>query len=183
MRPLLPLLLTALTVLPAAPAASVDPNYYPHRPGTRWTYANGETQVVGASLAYRGVTVTPVSHQFAGTTYSQDLLEYRADGSVWLRGVNSGGRLNWYAAPLLVYPAGPLKPGQSWTAQGAGLRMTVTVTGTAPLKLPAGNFNALILRSDTTTGGSTSVQLRYFVPALGVVRYQTADGSVIDLHR
>ena len=61
--------------------------------------------------------------------------------------------------------------------------MTVTVTGTAPLKLPAGNFNALILRSDTTTGGSTSVQLRYFVPALGVVRYQTADGSVIDLHR
>ena len=61
--------------------------------------------------------------------------------------------------------------------------MTVRVTGTAPLKLPAGNFNTLILRSETVTGGNTSVQLSYFVPALGIVRYETADGSRIDLRR
>ncbi|GGN30533.1 hypothetical protein [Deinococcus daejeonensis] len=185
MRPLLPLLLTALTLLPAVQAVTpaLDPNYYPHRPGTRWTYSSGETQVVGAPVTHRGVKVTPVSHQYGSTTYSQDLLEYRADGSVWLRGVNAAGRLSWYSPPLLVYPAGPLQTGQSWQAASGPLRMTVTVTGTAPLKLAAGTFNALILRTETVTGGRSSVQLSYFVPAFGIVRYQTADGSTIDLQR
>ncbi|GGR82112.1 hypothetical protein [Deinococcus sedimenti] len=183
MRSLLPLLFTALTVLPSAWAASLDPHYYPHRPGTRWTYSSGETQLVGAPVTHRGVTVVPLSHQFGSTTYSQDMLEYRPDGSVWLRGVNAAGRLSWYAAPLLVYPTGPLKPGQTWQSSTGTLRMTVTVTGVAPLKLAAGSFNALILRSETVTGGKASVQLSYFVPALGIVRYQTADGSTIDLQR
>jgi hypothetical protein len=32
-------------------------------------------------------------------------------------------------------------------------------------------------------GGQISVQTIYFVPGLGVVRYETADGSRIDLLR
>lgn len=183
MRPLLPLLFTALTVLPPATAAVLDPHYYPHRPGTRWTYSSGETQIVGAPVTHRGVTVIPVSHQFGSTTYSQDMLEYRADGSVWLRGVNTAGRLTWYRAPLLVYPAGPLKPGQTWKSSTGALHMTVTVSGVAPLKIAAGTFNALTLRSETVTAGKTSVQYSYFVPSIGIVRYQTADGSTIDLQR
>ena len=182
MRALLPLLLT-LTALPPVQAAGLDPNYYPHRPGTRWTYASGEIQVVGAPVTHRGVTVVPLSHQFGSTTYSQDMLEYRADGSVWLRGVNTAGRLNWYSSPLLVYPAGPLSPGQTWRSSTGTVRMTVTVTGVTPLKLAAGTFNALMLRTETVTLGKTSVQFSYFVPAVGIIRYQTADGSTIDLQR
>ncbi|GAA0500918.1 hypothetical protein [Deinococcus depolymerans] len=175
--------LTALLCQAALGAPPVDSHYYPHRPGTRWTYSSGETQVVGVPITHRGVSVVPVSHQFGSTTYTQDLLEHRADGSVWLRGVNAGGRLTWYASPLNVYPAGPLSPGMTWTGSAGTLKTRSTVTGVAPLKLAGGTFNTLTIRTETTAGGRASVQTTYFVPTLGIVRYQTADGSVIDLLR
>ncbi|UBV43601.1 hypothetical protein LAJ19_05140 [Deinococcus taeanensis] len=179
-RPTLTLLFAAAT---AAAAATLDAHYYPHKPGTRWTYASGETQVVGAPVTHRGVNVVPVSHQYGSTTYTQDLLEYRKDGSVWLRGVNAAGRLQWYAPPLMVYPPAPLAPGRTWQSATGPLRMKATVTGVAPLALTAGTFNALSIRTETTAGGKTSVQTSYFVPTVGIVRYETADGARIDLQR
>lgn len=181
LAPLFPL--AALLWQGALGAPPVDTNYYPHRPGTRWTYSSGETQVVGTPITHRGVRVVPVSHQYGSTTYTQDLIEHRADGSVWLRGVNAGGRLSWYASPLNIYPPGPLSPGRSWTGSAGTLRTRSTVTGVTPLKLAGGTFNTLTIRTETTAGGKVSVQTTYFVPTVGIVRYQTADGSVIDLLR
>lgn len=159
------------------------PNYYPYAPGTHWTYSNGETQVVGPAVMHRGVRVVPVSHQFGGRTFTQDLLEYRADGSVWLRGVNTGGRLGWYAAPLNVYPPAPLVPGQRWSSGSGPLTSSSAVTGVAPIEVAGRRYNALSIRAETRAGGRVSVQTAYFVPGLGVVRVETADGGRIDLRR
>lgn len=177
----LALTVTASLTWAAAQAGSAFPNYYPNKPGTRWTYSSGETQIIGTPITHKGVKVTPVSHQYGSTTYTQDLLEFRADGSVWLRGVNAGGRLSWYNPPLNVYPPAPLSPGMKWSGATANLKTSNTVVGVTPLKLAAGTFNALTIRTDTNAGGKISTQLTYFVPTMGIVRYETADGSRIDL--
>ncbi|GHF31244.1 hypothetical protein GCM10017781_04340 [Deinococcus metalli] len=171
-----------MLALPAAQAVT-PAGYYPFAAGTRWSYSSGEQQVVGPAVVHRGVTVTPVSHQYGSTTYTQDLLELRADGSVWLRGVNASGRLTWFTSPLTVYPPGPLRPGMTWSSANGSVSLRARVTGTSAVTLSAGTFNALTIRTDMTQAGRVSTQTTYFVPTLGVVRYQTADGSVIDLQR
>lgn len=175
------LLLSALAW--AAAQGKAYPDYYPSKSGTSWTYSSGETQVVGPPQTHRGVRVVPVSHQFGGKTFTQDLLEYRPDGSVWLRGVNAGGRLGWYAAPLKVYPPAPLTPGQRWFSGKGNLKSVSTVTGVAAINSGGRKYNALSVRTQTNAGGRISVQTTYFVPGVGIVRYETADGAQIDLLR
>lgn len=156
-------------------ALAVNTNYYPHAPGNYWTYNSGEMQVVGKAVSYKGVSVIPLNHQFGKILVRQDLLEYRSDGSVWLRGVNQGGKLQWYAAPLNIYPPGPLKMGQEW-ATGASISRVV---GSSGVKNQAGTYNALIISTETPRAGRA--QLAYFVPGVGVVRYQTAEGGITEL--
>lgn len=182
------LTLSALAFAAIAAAQGQYPNYYPSRPGTHWTYSSGETQVVGNPVTHKGVRVTPVSHQYGSTTYSQDLLEYRPDGSVWLRGIwlkgggsGSSGKLTWYNPPLNVYPPAPLTPGMTWASSTAGLKTTSTVTGLAAVKAGTSTYNALTISTLTNAGGKMSTQVTYFVPSVGVVRYETADGSQINL--
>lgn len=170
MRRLIPLLFCLSCVGLAA-----NTRYYPHAEGQYWLYSSGEMQVVGKPVTYKGVKVTPLNHQFGKVLVRQDLLEYRPDGSVWLRGVNQGGKLQWYATPLNVYPAGPLSVGQSWQTGQAISR----VTGGASVKNAAGTYNTLII--STETPGSGRSQQSYFVPGVGVVRYQTAEGGVTEL--
>lgn len=167
----------------AAAQSGAYPNYYPHASGIHWTYSNGETQVVGPAVTHRGVRVVPVSHQFGGQTFTQDLLEYCPDGSVWLRGVNVGGRLSWYAAPLNVYPPAPLVPGQRWSSGSGALKASSAVTGVAAVDAAGRKYNALRIRTETTLDGQVSVRTVYFVPGLGVVRHETADGSRAELLR
>ena len=73
-----------------------------------------------------------------------------------------------------MYPPAPLRPGQSWRS-GAG---TVQVVGVQGVSTPAGTFNALVLRAQAPGGKAED---RLFVPGVGVVRYQTADGRLTDL--
>ncbi|WP_019010643.1 hypothetical protein [Deinococcus aquatilis] len=169
-----------LACAPAAGAATPS-SYYPQKTGLRWSYSSGETQEIGTPAVYKGVRVIPVTHQYGSTVYTQDLLEYRADGSVWLRGVNAGGRVNWYTPPLNVYPPGPLTPGQTWSSASGALKSSSRVTGVEPLRIGKTSYNTLVIRTVLTSGGRQSIQLTYFVPTVGVVRYQTADGSQIDL--
>lgn len=175
--------LSSLLLLACAPAAgaATPSGYYPQATGLRWSYSSGETQEIGTPAVYKGVRVIPVTHQYGSTVYTQDLLEYRADGSVWLRGVNAGGRVNWYTPPLNVYPPGPLTPGQTWSSASGALKSSSRVTGVEPLRVGKTSYNTLVIRTVLTSGGRQSIQLTYFVPTVGVVRYQTADGSQIDL--
>lgn len=174
------LLFTALLGSTVAWAAA-PAQYYPHAPGTRWTYANGETQVVGAPLKYKGLMVVPVNHQFGNVLVTQDLLEYRADGSVWLRGVNVNGKLQWYTPALNVYPPAPLKIGQIWNSSVGQIKSTSQVIGTQAVKSGKQTYNALMIQTSSKVSGRETVQVIYFVPTIGVVRYQTADGNLIDL--
>ncbi|WP_424949550.1 hypothetical protein [Deinococcus sp.] len=178
-----------LLALLLPPALAASDTYFPNTPGTQWRYSNGETQQAGRPRVIQGVNVVPVGHSVGGKLVSEDYLEYRADG-VFLRGVQAGGKLNWYTPPLQVYPASPLAPGQVWTTTtGSGLRLSGRVVGTQALRTQSGSYNALVVRSEVAAGGaatgvqSSSTQYAYFVPGLGVVRYQTADGSMVDLLR
>lgn len=181
----------ALAVFLLTPALAATDTYFPNAAGTRWRYSNGETQQTGRPRVIQGVNVVPLGHSVGGKLISEDYLEYRADG-VYLRGVQAGGKLNWYTPPLQVYPASPLTPGQVWSSVTlGGLRLSGRVVGTQALRTQSGNYNALVVRSEVSAGAAagsgaagiqnTSAQYAYFVPGLGVVRYQTADGSTVDL--
>jgi hypothetical protein len=182
----LPAFTLVVLLLTSAQAAS-DP-YFPNATGTQWRYSNGETQQAGRPRTVQGVVVVPLSHSVGGRLVSEDYLEYTAAG-VYLRGVQAGGKLNWYTPPLQVYPASPLSPGQVWTSvTTAGLRLSGRVVGTQALRTQSGNYNALVVRNEVASGNAagvqnSSTQYAYFVPGLGVVRYQTADGSTVDLLR
>ena len=154
--------------------------YFPSAPATTWRYSSGETQLIGQPTVVRGVSVTPTAHQIDGRTVSEDLLEYRG-GGVYLRGVRIGKQVIWYDPALTVYPSSPLTLGQRWESVSGSLKLSSRVMGNEPLSLKAGNFNTFVIRSDVTAGKTVSTQYSYFVPGLGVVRYQTAGGQVVDL--
>ena len=154
--------------------------YFPNTPATTWRYSSGETQQIGQPTTVKGVSVIPTAHQIGGRTVSEDLLEYRG-GGVYLRGVRIAGQVVWYTPPLTVYPSSPLTLGQRWESKSGSLKLSSRVMGNEPLSLPAGNFNALLIRSDVSSGKSVSTQYSYFVPGLGVVRYQAEGGQVVDL--
>ena len=192
MRFVLPVALSLFLLLGPA-LADMSPGYFPRTPGTIWRYSSGEVQQALATKTVQGVQVTPVSHTVGAQLISVDYLEYRG-GGVFLRGVQAagtGGRLSWYEPPLVVYPPGPLQAGQQWSSasvavkKGTGsLRLSGQVIGSRALTTALGSFNALVIRNDISSGNTTknpSAQYVYFVPGLGVVRYQSADGSTVDL--
>lgn len=155
-------------------------SYFPNSSATLWRYSNGETQQIGQPTAVKGVSVVPTLHQIGGVTVAEDLLEYRS-GGVYLRGVRIGKQLVWYSPPLTVYPSSPLTLGQRWESKSGSLKLSSRVMGNQPLSLASGNYNALLIRSEVSSAGSSSVQYSYFVPGLGVVRYQAEGGQVVDL--
>lgn len=156
-------------------------NYHPNTPGTTWTYSNGETQIVGKARQYKGVKVTPINHQYGNILITQDLVEYRPDGSVWLRGVNTSGKLSWYQKPLMIYPAGVMVPGASWKSVGGGIERVSQVTGSQGVRTKVGAYNALVIQTDTLVGNEVTTQLNYFVPTVGIVKIVTAEGAEVEL--
>lgn len=179
--PLLPVALLLALLVPVAAAQ----DYYPTGPGFSWTYSSGETQTLSGPRDMNGVSVWVLVHYFEGVPISEDYLEY-GDGGVISHGTAAGGQLFPYQPPLLVYPPEPLAPGHKWTSTtnlpGFSLTLDSEVVGLRGVATPAGRFNALLIRqtSLTSTGGQTILDL-YFVPGVGVVRFETQDGTVIDL--
>lgn len=173
-----------LALLTGTVYAAPQISYYPEK--GHWTYSSGETQQLAAPVTVRGVQVRPMQHQIGGQTVTEDLLEFTG-GKVLLRGIRIGNKLTWYLPPLLVYPASPLAPGQSWQSFSSTPSGAVMLRGTVlqgePVSTPAGKFNALLIRSDLQQGKNLSTQFSYFVPGLGVVRYQTAGGAAVDLQK
>lgn len=178
---------TLLTLVLAATlgAFAWAQGYYPAEAGMSWTYSSGETQQLSGPRDFGGFDVMVLTHYFDGVPISEDYLVYDAAGVV-THGTAAGGQVYRYDPPLLVYPASPLAQGSTWTSSTdlADFRLTLSseVLGLRGVATPAGRFNALLIRQTTLTsnGGQTVLDI-FFVPGVGIVRFATQDGNVIDL--
>lgn len=160
--------------------------YYPASDGLSWTYSSGETQTYTGGRDLNGAAVLVLTHFFEGIPISEDYLQTTEAGGVVTLGTAAGGQTLLYTPPLTVYPTPPLQVGQRWqsSTRVADLDITLAseVIGIRGVATPAGRFNALQIRQQTlTSSGAQTVLDLYFVPSVGVVRYQTQDGTVIDL--
>jgi len=182
-----PLRTLALVVALALALAGVvhAQGYYPSDAGLSWTYSSGETQQLSGPRDFGGFPVMVLTHYFDGVPISEDYLTYDATGVV-THGTAAGGQVYRYDPPLLVYPPDPLAQGATWTSSTdlAEFRLTLSseVLGLRGVATAAGRFNALLIRQTTLTsnGGQTVLDI-YFVPGVGIVRFATQDGNVIDL--
>ena len=177
-------LVIALVILLTAGLATAQ-GYYPAEAGMSWTYSSGETQQLSGPRDFAGRQVMVLTHYYEGVPISEDYMEYTPQG-VLTYGSAAGGEVFSYAPPLVVYPQEPLAAGMTWTSttslSGFNLTLSSEVVGLRGVATPAGRFNALLIRQTTLTsnGGQTILDI-YFVPAVGIVRFETQDGTVIDL--
>ncbi|KZK14764.1 hypothetical protein [Meiothermus taiwanensis] len=160
----------------AAPTA-----YYPNGVGYSWTYSTGMEQVF--TREQNGLLV--FERRLAKQPVSADLLRY-TDNGVLLEGLLVGQAVQRYNPPLLLYPAPPLVLGQEWGGRSSFGGQSVALLGKVlrieGVSVPAGRFNAYVIRTSTvTSGGGSQVMEIYFVPGVGVVRYATLDGATVDL--
>jgi len=166
-------------------ALATAPNYYPHKVGMTWVYDSGETQTYESVRNQDGQEVWELSHSYDGKVRYTDYLIFDENG-VWLLGVDTGSGVMPYDPPIQIYPAAPLRVGESWSSRtkfrGANLAVVNKVIGIEGVIVPFGRYNAFVIRSSLTAqGGGASVVDMYFVPGIGVVRYATQDGGQIDL--
>lgn len=159
-------------------------DYYPVGNGFTWTYSSGETQVMTGPRDFEGASVMILTHYLDGIPVSEDYLLY-GDG-VQTLGTASGGQVVRFDPPLIVYLGAPLEVGDAWqsTTQLGDVSITLAaeVLGLRGVQTAAGRFNALQIRQRTlTSSGASTVLDIYFVPAVGIVRFVTQDGTIIDL--
>lgn len=174
-----------LALLAMGSWAAADDDYYPARPGLSWTYSSGETQQMSGPRDMDGHQVMVLTHYLDGIPVSEDYLYYGEQGVLTL-GTAVSGTVVRYDPPLLVYATSPLQPGQSWSSttevQGMTLTLSSEVLGMRGVQTSLGRFNALQIRQHTLTSTGARAQLDLFlVPGVGVVRFVTQDGTMIDL--
>lgn len=175
----------ALALLALWSSHALAQSYYPNQSGMSWTYSSGETQQLAGPREMSGRQVMVLTHYFEGVPISEDYMEYTARGVISY-GSAAGGQVYVYEPALVVYPQEPLTEGMTWTGTttlgGFNLTLSSEVIGLRGVATQAGRFNALLIRQTTLTsnGGQTILDI-YFVPAVGIVRFVTQDGSTIDL--
>lgn len=178
-------LVASAGLLLALAGTAAAQGYYPSDPGMSWTYSSGETQTMSGPRELEGRSLMVLTHYFDGLPVSEDYLEYTEQG-VFSHGSAAGGQVFPYRPALVVYPAAPLSAGMAWTGttalSGFDLTLSSEVLGLHGVATPAGRFNAFLIRQTTLTsnGGRTVLDI-YFVPTVGIVRFATQDGTVIDL--
>ena len=166
-------------------SAAFAQDYFPHRDGLSWTYSNGETQTLSGPQEIAGEEVMVLTHVLDGNVVSKDYLGYD-DIGVFSYGTEAGGQTLLYDPPLTLYAGNSLQVGQSWQSATnvAGIEITLAaeVVGMRGIRTELGRFNALQVRQRTftNTGAQTTLDL-YVVPGIGVVRFETQDGTTVDL--
>lgn len=177
------LLTGVLLALTAAVAAAQG--YYPATPGYSWTYSSGETQSISGPRELSGRSLMVLTHYLEGVPISEDYVEFGPQGVLGY-GYAANGQVQPYDPPIVIYPAEPLTPGTKWTSTtmlpAFSMTLDAEVVGLRGVATPTGRYNALLIRQTTLTsnGGQTLLDI-YFVPSVGIVRFVTQDGTVIDL--
>lgn len=159
-----------------------QPAYYPHGIGYTWKYSSGEEQVFAREQ--NGMLL--LERRFPKRPVIADLLRYAADGGVMLEGLVVGKQTQRYSPALQLYPAPPLYVGQRWGGRAKFGNQSIALFGEVNriegVSVPAGRYNAFVIRNSTVTGEGGSVVVEvYYVPGVGIVRYATSDGGTIDL--
>ncbi len=160
-------------------------SYYPSRTGLSWTYNNSETQAISEYTDANGNAAKVLVHYLNGQPVSEDYMIFDEKG-VRSFGTASGGQAFQYEQPLIIYPPAPLQVGNTWssTTKLAGFELSLSgeVVAVRGVQTPVGRFNALQIRQKTvtSTGAQTTIDL-FFVPSIGVVKWITEDGVVVDL--
>lgn len=178
-------LVAAVAALALAVGGAGARDYFPVGDGFTWTYSSGETQVMAGPRDFEGTPVWVLTHYLDGMPISEDYLVYDETG-VRTLGSAAGGQVVRYDPPLRIYPAAPLAVGEQWqstTDLGVfSITLASEVLGLRGVQTTAGRFNALQIRQRTlTSSGASTVLDVFFVPGVGVVRFVTQDGTVIDL--
>jgi hypothetical protein len=178
-------ILMSVTLALGLTLASARESYFPDRDGLSWTYDNGQMQVLSGLTEIGGQAVMVLVNYLEGQPISEEYLVFHERG-VYFMGTSAAGQLLVYDPPLLLYQASPLQVGQSWRSttrvQGIEITLAAEVVGVRGVQTPAGRFNTLQIRQQTitSTGGQTALDL-FFVPTVGIVRFVTQDGTVVDL--
>lgn len=161
-------------------------DYFPNQEGLTWTYSNGEEQRMSGPYNLEDTAVMVLTHYMNGEIASEEYLVYAENGVFNLGTASDGGELLRYDPPLVVYEGSSLTVGQSWQSKsvikGIEINFSSEVIGVQGIKTESGRYNALIIRQQTftDTGGQTALDV-YFVPGIGIVRFSSSDGDVIDL--
>jgi len=177
------LVFTVFTLLSAAFAKN---DYFPNQTGLSWTYSNGEEQRMTGPYNLDDLPVMVLTHYLNDEIVSEEYLVYAENGVFNLGTASDGGELLRYEPPLVIYEGSSLTVGQSWQSKsvikGIEISLNSEVIGMQGIKTESGRYNALIIRQQTftDTGGQTALDV-YFVPGVGIVRFSSSDGDVIDL--
>lgn len=178
-------------------------NFYPQENGMRWRYDNGEVQVMSGPRSMAEITealgvemapnlaeypVMTVSKYLNDTLVTEDYLIYTEDAVYSLGSTITGSLVFWYDVPSLVYQGAQLRIGDNWASRSTVEKYNVEITtatevlGMRGVETPAGRFNALVIRQDTVGDNGIQNYLdMYFVPTVGIVRFETVDGSAVNL--
>ncbi len=163
-------------------ALAQPPAYYPHGIGYSWKFNSGEEQTFTREQS--GMLV--LERRFPKRPVIADLLSYSPNGGVMLEGLVVGKQVQRYSPSLQLYPVPPLYVGLRWGGRSKFGNQSIALFGEVNriegISVPAGRFNAFVIRNSTVTGegGSVVVDI-YYVPGVGIVRYATQGGGTIDL--
>ena len=177
----------SLFILFALFSSSIAKNdYFPNAADLSWTYSNGEEQRMSGPYQLDDMPVMVLTHYMNGEIASEEYLVYAENGVFNLGTASDGGELLRYEPPLVVYEGSSLTVGQSWQSKsvinGIEISLSSEVIGIQGVKTKSGRYNALLIRQQTftDTGGQTALDV-YFVPGIGIVRFSSSNGDVIDL--
>jgi hypothetical protein len=155
-----------------------DSPYAPLKVGTKWVYRFGEEKI----------TVAVVKHEKIGNVLCA-LLESTSDGKVVLRehvavaadGVYSHALNGTKTEPPLLVLSLPSKKGASWKIDskvgGKTWKGTLTLDE-AEVKVPAGTYKALVVRSDDLEiAGTKASGATWYASGVGMVRQTLKQGG------
>jgi len=165
---------------------SAKNSYFPNVEGLSWTYSNGVEQRMTGPYQLDDWPVMVVTQYVDGEIESEEYLVYADNGVFSLGTADEGEEIQRYDPPLIVFEGSSLSIGQSWenktVFEGLEIRTTYEVVTRQGVKTKSGRYNALVIREESFIDniGQTVMDI-YFVPSIGIVRFLSSDGAVIDL--
>jgi hypothetical protein len=159
------------------------PNYYPLKPGTKWTYlvdsGNGRTVAVTNQIAKTetidGKSMARLEASVNGGVVATEHLTSTAEGVFRCRynGVE--------VSPPLCILKYPFKADATWEADATigaqNLKVKLVSAKLADVTTPAGKYKAAPVETETSVNGTKIKAKLWFAPDVGIVKQDTEIGE------